>query len=179
MKHCKICHKKLMNNNYKICFPCEILKNHKEIQKKKGKYKKKQRHEYYVKNRINILKRCKKYSKQHKQQINQYKRNRQKIDINFKLACYLRHRIWSALKRNVKSVSTIKLLGCSIEQLKKYLEKQFKPGMTWKNYGKWHIDHIRPCSSFNLSKASEQYKCFNYKNLQPLWAKDNLSKKKF
>ena len=49
--------------------------------------------------------------------------------------------------------------------------------MNWKNYGTgWHIDHIRPCSSFNLRKKSEQYKCFNYKNLQPLWYLDNLIK---
>jgi hypothetical protein len=48
--------------------------------------------------------------------------------------------------------------------------------MSFKNYGKWHIDHIRPCASFDLSKASEQKECFHYTNLQPLWAEDNLSK---
>jgi len=48
--------------------------------------------------------------------------------------------------------------------------------MSWNNHGEWHIDHIKPCTSFDLSKLSEQKKCFHYKNLQPLWAKDNLSK---
>jgi hypothetical protein len=48
--------------------------------------------------------------------------------------------------------------------------------MSWKNYGKWHIDHIRPCSSFDLSDPQQQRTCFNYSNLQPLWAKDNLNK---
>jgi hypothetical protein len=57
-------------------------------------------------------------------------------------------------------------------------EKKFKPKMSWNNYGKWHIDHIKPCCSFNLSKSEEQRKCFHYSNLQPLWAKENLSKGK-
>ena len=48
--------------------------------------------------------------------------------------------------------------------------------MSWGNYGKWHVDHIRPCASFNLVNEEEQKKCFHYTNLQPLWAKDNLSK---
>ena len=74
----------------------------------------------------------------------------------------------------------MKLIGCSIESLKNYLEKQFKKDMTWHNHGLygWHIDHIRPCISFDLIKKSEQKKCFHYTNLQPLWAKENLSKGK-
>ncbi len=48
--------------------------------------------------------------------------------------------------------------------------------MSWENYGKWHVDHILPCASFDLGKPEEQFKCFNYKNLQPLWATDNLKK---
>ncbi|GAI33061.1 unnamed protein product, partial [marine sediment metagenome] len=62
---------------------------------------------------------------------------------------------------------------------KKHLEKRFVKGMSWKNYGKWHIDHIKPCATFNLSEKKEQRKCFHYSNLQPLWAKENLSKNKF
>ena len=70
------------------------------------------------------------------------------------------------------------LIGCSLEELKKHLESQFKPGMSWKNRGRngWHIDHIKPCASFDLSKSEEQHKCFHYSNLQPLWAKENLRK---
>jgi len=68
------------------------------------------------------------------------------------------------------------LLGCSISFLKIFLEAKFKEGMTWENHGEWHIDHIKPCASFNLLNDDEQKKCFNYTNLQPLWALENLSK---
>jgi hypothetical protein len=75
-----------------------------------------------------------------------------------------------------KSKKTQDLIGCSIEQLWVHLEKSFKTGMTRENYGKWHMDHIRPCASFDLSKPEEQYKCFHYTNLQALWAHENFSK---
>jgi putative phage-type endonuclease len=57
-----------------------------------------------------------------------------------------------------------------------FLETKFKEGMTWENHGEWHIDHIKPCASFNLLDDYEQKKCFHYKNLQPLWATENLRK---
>lgn len=61
-------------------------------------------------------------------------------------------------------------------QLAKWIEAQFKPGMTWNNRSKWHIDHIIPCSAFNMLELSQQRECFNYKNLRPLWASENMSK---
>ena len=60
--------------------------------------------------------------------------------------------------------------------VKGFLEAKFKEGMTWENHGEWHIDHIKPCVSFNLLDENEQKKCFHYTNLQPLWASENLSK---
>lgn len=105
--------------------------------------------------------------------------NKKQRDTNpgWKLRAYLSSRMWGALRfRNRRSASTLKLLGCSIEQLKTHLQAQFRPGMTWDNYGDWHIDHIRPCASFDLTNPEQQRECFNFKNLQPLWAKDNLSK---
>ena len=70
------------------------------------------------------------------------------------------------------------MLGCSIKDLIIHIEKQFKEGMTWDNhsYNGWHIDHIIPCASFDLSDPEQQKKCFHYTNLQPLWKQDNLSK---
>ena len=61
-------------------------------------------------------------------------------------------------------------------ELKAYLELQFTDGMTWENRGNWHIDHIRPCASFDLTDPEQQKQCFHYTNLQPLWAADNLAK---
>jgi hypothetical protein len=91
----------------------------------------------------------------------------------------LRSRLIGGIKGNFKQSTTIELLGCSIEKLKQHLESKFKPGMSWSNYGKWHIDHIKPCARFDLSKPNEQKKCFHYTNLQPLWAEENLKKNKY
>jgi len=118
----------------------------------------------------------KNYRIMNREKRNIYLKNKLNTDINYRLASRLRVRIIKALKNNWKSVKTIKLLGCSIEQLRKHLEKQFKSGMTWDNYGLWHIDHIRPCVKFDLSKPEEQARCFNYTNLQPLWAEENMKK---
>jgi hypothetical protein len=158
---------------------------HKEYLKNKQKYldrAKKYGKLYYELNKNRISNIHKEYYKNHKEEsklrISKYQRNRKKIDINFKIRSYLATRLYSALKRNTKTGHTLELLGCSIKQLKDHLAKHFTKGMSFSNYGKWHIDHIRPCASFDLSKPSEQRKCFHYTNLQPLWAKDNLSKSK-
>lgn len=105
------------------------------------------------------------------------KRKRRNEDHEYKVLCNLRTRVYSALNLNIKSDKTINLLGCSIEFLWNYLILQFRDGMTIDNYGSvWHIDHIIPCSAFNLSNEIEQKICFNYRNLQPLFAKENLIK---
>lgn len=84
-----------------------------------------------------------------------------------------------SLGGNKKGRHWEELVGYTIEQLKLYLEKKFTEGMTWGNYGKWHIDHIIPISAFNFEKAEDDdfKRCWALKNLQPLWAADNLSKK--
>jgi hypothetical protein len=143
----------------------EKIKRYREINKEKLKIK------------------CALYRKKNKTRISKqhtdYHLNRLKTDINYKLAHNLRGRIWHALKNNIKSIHTIELLGCSIDFLKQHLESQFKPGMSWNNYGfyGWHIDHIKPCIVFDLSKPEEQRKCFHYTNLQPLWAEENIKKR--
>ena len=99
-------------------------------------------------------------------------------DVNFKLLKNLRSRTRLALNSNVKSESTEKLLGCTIPFFKEYFQSLFTADMSWQAFlsGDIHIDHIRPCMSYQLSLPEQQRLCFNYKNLQPLWAIDNLKK---
>lgn len=88
----------------------------------------------------------------------------------------LRSRVSHALSRNSKSGSTETLVGCSMDELRDHLESQFADGMTWDNYGEWHVDHIKPCAMFDFSVDSHQFECFHYTNMQPLWAIDNYKK---
>lgn len=108
----------------------------------------------------------------------EYSRKKRSSDPLYKLGITIRGRIHKAIKKNSKSSSTRDLLGCSIKHVRKHLESQFKDGMTWNNHGinGWHIDHIIPCASFDLSDPLQQKKCFHYTNLQPLWAIENLIK---
>lgn len=105
---------------------------------------------------------------------------RLKEDSNYKLRGHMRTRISNALKRNgaQKATNTVNLLGCTVPELKKHLESKFIEGMTWDNYGMsgWHVDHIIPCASFDLTNEEQQKKCFHHTNLQPLWAEDNMKK---
>lgn len=95
---------------------------------------------------------------------------------NSYIARLLRSRIWRVVN-GLKSAPTLTLLGCSLEHLRKHLEQQFQPGMTWANMGSyWEIDHIRPCASFDLRRADEQRRCFHFSNLQPLTVGQNRRK---
>ncbi len=83
-----------------------------------------------------------------------------------------------AIRTGAKSGSAVRDLGCTILELKAYLEARFLPGMTWKNHGLkgWHIDHIRPLTSFDLADRAQLLQAVHYTNLQPLWWQDNLRK---
>lgn len=170
------------HRRYKYGYNCWCKKCLKEYDKEyRKKYKeliKKYREKYYRKNKERFKERTKKFFYDNKGYMKKYQKEKKKRDLNYRVSENLRTRIWGALKGRVKSQSTMFLIGCSIEYLMYHLQYQLKKGMSWDNYGRegWHIDHIKPCVSFDLSKVSEQQKCFHYSNLQPLWAKDNLSK---
>jgi hypothetical protein len=107
-----------------------------------------------------------------------YQRRRRKNDANYRLQSVLRSRVAIAVRKNSKAERTMNLLGCTIAKLKKHLESLWKPGMNWGNWSRtgWHIDHIRPISSFDMNDKEQQKQCFHWTNLQPLWALENHKK---
>ncbi len=130
---------------------------------------------YTDNNKIKIKQSKEKY----KNRRNQLLREKYKNDLEYRLTCLLRHRLWETVKNEYKGSSVLDLLGCDLTYFMKYISGLFLPNMTWENYGTWHLDHILPCASFDLTNIEEQKKCFHYTNLQPLWATDNLKKWKF
>jgi len=150
----------------------EIKKEKKKIYQKNwylknAEIKKKKRLVYYYKN---------KNKKWYKKMRAKHSRNLYQNNFESKLKTILRVRLIHALNGKLKNESALNLLGCNTQWLWQHLEKQFKPGMTRENHGEWHIDHIKPCAEFDLNNPEEQKKCFHFSNLQPLWAKENISK---
>lgn len=126
-----------------------------------------------------LRKRRREYYQKHKKEINQKMVEKIHNTPELRIERNLRNRIRKALikAKTIKSKKTLELLGCSFQEAKDYLQEQFREGMTWENYGVvWHIDHIIPCASFDLTDEEEQKKCFNFKNLQPLFVEENLKK---
>ena len=107
-----------------------------------------------------------------------YENNRIKNDPQFRLSKNIRRRVLFFLQSNniYKNNKTFEIIGCTPQQLKEYIQSQFRDNMSWENYGYygWHIDHIIPLSSSNTEE--ELYKLCHFTNLQPLWAEDNLKK---
>lgn len=104
-------------------------------------------------------------------------KERLKTDLEFKIKSRLRTRMYLVMRGHFKCARTTELLGAPWVWVEVHLESLFKPGMTWENYGPvWHIDHVKPCALFNLSDPEQQKACFHWTNLQPLFARDNLSK---
>ena len=116
----------------------------------------------------------------YRDKMNRIYNDRIKRDPAFKMRMSLSRYVVKTLKKQnvVKSMKFQTLLGCTVKEFKLYLEKKFKPGMSWENHGLygWHIDHIKPVSKFKLIDPEEQKKCFHYTTLQPLWAKENIKK---
>lgn len=137
---------------------------------------------YREKNREALCARTLQRQKDNRESYNayqlQYRLNRFKTDPLYALQMTCRRRILCAMAKGgyKKSTKTEKMLGCTFEEFKAYLESKFEPGMTWENRGLygWHIDHIIPLSS--AQDQDELEKLCHYTNMQPLWAKENYSK---
>ena len=192
-------------NTTKKCIKCEEIKDltdfnpHKRA--KYGRYPcckicQKQKEMIYCqqnKEKIRIYRKNNREKLQH-QARERYQKNKKKIiayqkiyaqkkrDNNptYRLIGRLRanlYGIMKEIKKNTKKEKATKeFLGCGMEAFKIHLESQFSAGMSWDNHGKWHLDHIKPCCSFDLADIEQQKVCFHYTNLQPLWAIDNIKK---
>ena len=115
-----------------------------------------------------------------KEKMNKYYREYRKEsyskNISLRIANRIRVRLWRAM-RGIRKIDRFgEYTGCTKEFLVEHLESKFQSEMSWSNYGQWHIDHIKPLSSFNLSDPEQLKQACHYTNLQPLWAVDNLKK---
>lgn len=156
------------------------IKNQEKIKQTVNEFKKENPNymiEWRKNNKDKVTKQKKSWLLNNREKINSNERKRRKTDPAYRIKKNLRRRVNSIITRGCKSDNTLNLLGCSLYEFLNYLEKQFVEGMTWGNYGKeWHMDHIIPCSYFDLTKSEEQRKCFHFSNIRPLWAADNLKK---
>lgn len=112
-----------------------------------------------------------------REELNRAEISRINNNPELKLVTAQRKRISKLLSTKGKSKRTLEYLGCTGVELKQHIEKMFCDNMSWDNYGSyWHVDHIKPCSAFDLSKEDERVACFHYTNLQPLEKHENLRK---
>jgi hypothetical protein len=171
--------------------PDNFIKISAEYRKKNPEKVKKQLKEYYLKNleyhknrqklwadknKEHKKNKKKLWNKNNREHINKYNQEKNQNDIIFNLIRKCRSRLQQFLKtKNMsKKNKTFEIIGCSPQELKEHLEKQFVEGMTWNNRNEWHIDHIIPLSSGK--NEEEIHKLCYYTNLQPLWVSDNLKK---
>jgi Uri superfamily endonuclease len=204
MKKCNTCDNQQKYLTKGLCRKCYYVANRSHILDRKASFNKENSEKrstynklYYAANKDALLSKKKEFHLSNRESALEYKKRhyslnrekiieqnlayinrRSKVDAVFRIGRNLRSRLHSALKNNFKSGSAIKDLGCSIDELKSHLESQFTTQMTWDNYGPkgWHIDHIKPLCSFDLTNPEQLKEACNYKNLKPLWWTDNLSK---
>ena len=178
-------HKK-KSGKYGVIGQCKTCKNEYDKERYKQKREEILQQQIEYRQRPEVKKQRKEYHKEYYQQNREqniqrqieYNKQRYNSDPNYRIKRCLGARLRKALNGKCKSASTLELLGCTVEFLREHLQYQFQEGMSWDNYSfdVWHIDHIRPCASFDLTDPEQQKQCFHYTNLQPLWAFENMSK---
>lgn len=153
---CKECQKKYYLINSEKLKKRRVDRYHEDTEKEQTRIK-----QYYRKNKEDIINKLK---------------VKKRENVTLRVISNLRSRIVQFMKSKKihKDNKTLDLVGCSVEFLREHLERQFKDGMSWDNYGSWHIDHIVPLSSAH--STDDVNKLCHYTNLQPLWAYENLSK---
>lgn len=139
-----------------------------------------QKHARYIETKDAVREQQKLYRKKNRAKVRarnrKYEQEQRANSVGFRLRANLRSRLNQALRTGARAGSAVRDLGCTISELRAYLEKLFQPGMTWKNWGAWHIDHIRPLAGFDLTDRKQFLEACHYTNLQPLWAEENLRK---
>lgn len=130
----------------------------------------------YQKNKEKRRKQIRDWDKNNLDKRREWHRRNQMSNLNYRIKRAIRARLNTAIKNGYKKQSSLSYLGCDLDTFKNYMSNLFTEGMSWDNYGDWHIDHIKPLSLFDLSKEEEIKKAQHYTNLQPLWAKDNILK---
>jgi len=179
----------LKENNVKVGVPGQKYKGGKKIASRKYQLKNQTRlseyHKEWQKNNRNKLNSYHKEWREknidkHRETKREYQKYKRHTDPLYKLISNFRTAIYIVLKENnlQKYGHYFDILGYTPEDLIVHLEKQFNEGMTWENYGEWHIDHIKPISSFifECSEDEEFKKCWSLDNLQPMWGTENIKK---
>lgn len=161
------------NNPEKVRKNRAVEYNRRKVKRKEGKYSEPKRSI----NREMASRSEKLWRSKNKDKVRGYKK-KYNSKLVARISSNLRVRLRQAVKNNQKGGSAVRDLGCSVIEFKRYLESKFEKGMSWRNYGVngWHIDHIIPLAAFDLTDFAQVKKACHYTNLQPLWAKDNLSK---
>lgn len=190
---CKTCKSKIdleyrQNNKDKLKAKHESYyqQNSEKIKQKSSAWYEKNKEEcntrmkqYFQDNKVRIKLQQANWNNQNKEKMqaymNQYIKHKYQNDVQFKVKSILSARLRACIK--TKSKSTLDFLGCSLHEFQDWIEFQFDDNMTWQNCGLyWHFDHVKPCSSFDLSRNEDIVQCFNWKNIRPLEAKENMSK---
>ena len=179
---CKDCENKARKERYYKTRDQTLIKNKQKYIEKKEEYIQRSKI-YYEKNREKMNEKNKLYQIANKEKINayrnQYFKDRKANDPIFKFQTHYKTRLYKALKncKGEKLKHSFELLDCSIEKLRAWFEYIFDENMTWENQGSyWHIDHIKPCASYNLENEDELIECFNWKNLRPCEKIENVIK---
>ena len=159
----------------------EYYRKNKELVKERAKHvsdevksrKKERTRKWKAANRAKVNANQNRWLAENRDRVAKYRKTQAEKPEN-KISRNLRRRLreFMGVLKNRPSL----MFGCTSAELRKHIQSQFKKGMSWKNYGKWHVDHIVPCAAFDLTNKEHVKICFNWQNLRPLWADENMKK---
>lgn len=161
-------------SNTKKCLDCKETKPLEQYQLRTDTGKYRNQCKRCRQNKVNEYRRN---NEAYKKRYNKYRKKRRDNEPAYLLKERLRARIRKSLKcqNTKKCIKSMELLGCDMETFKLHIQSQFQEGMSWEKRN-FELDHIIPCSSFDLTKVEEQMKCFHYTNQQPLTWEQNSKK---